>query len=351
MKYILVTLIFTCALVNTSSGQARLLQKNVDSIHVGPGTEDVVLDTFAGRERILVSCNQRRNGLPYFGEIVAYNIKTKQLDTLKRDGGPAKPEFNPHGIDIVMGTNGKALLFVVNHYHRDEKIPKENSIIVYEVDAKSLRFKGPYTDKMLVSPNDVSGMPDGSFYATNDSKRRTMGFGWLMEKLFQVRTSTIVYCNKAHQWSIASKHKMAYANGIHADADRVLVAATQKHELARFDRDSTNGKLSYRYNITKRQRFFKGMDNITMLNSEEVLVPVHTNNLKFLGHAKDPKKLSPGIVYLKSLEGPTSIVHSNNGSSISANSVALYYNGKVYIGQVFEDFLLVVDKGANWSMP
>lgn len=314
--------------------QAPILQE--ETIHIGPGTEDIVLDTLKGQQRLLVSCSQRRKELPAFGEIVTLNLASNSKDTLTRTGEPKGFTFHPHGIDLVMGDAGTPLLFVVNH--EDTPEGHRNSIVVYEVKGNTLVFKKQHTDKTLVSPNDVAGLPDGGFYATNDSKRSKMNFGWLMEKLFKVRTSRIVYCDAQGQCSNANDKKLAYANGILILNDLVYVATTQKKTLAEYKRQA-DGALQYNRNVAK----YNGYDNISLVNPENVIIAAHPKPGKFLKHAGNAEKLSPGIVYLIKLEnGKTDELYTNDGSKISGNSVAVAFGQSFYIGQVFEDWILKV---------
>ncbi len=308
-----------------------------EKIHIGPGTEDMVLDTLNGQERLLVSCTQRRDGLPHFGEIVAFNLQTNLKDTLARTGEPASLVFSPHGIDLVKTMDGRVLLFVVNHQALTAKT-RQNSVLVYEVKVKELVFVKQYIDPTMVSPNDVAGLVDGSFYITNDSKRSKIGFGWLMEKLFKVRSSSIVYCTAGGKCKNANDKKLAYANGILVEGDKVYVAATQKKTLAEYVQQP-DGSLVYQRNVVK----IKGYDNISLINPGNVLVAVHPSAGKFLKHARNASKLSPGAVYLIKLEnGKHEAMYQTDGTSISGNSVAVGHGHTLYIGQVFEDWILKV---------
>lgn len=333
MKPLFTTIIIITAAIAAMAQPPKLQEK---TIHIGPGTEDMVLDTLNGQQRLLVSCSQRRKDLPEFGDIVALNLKNDSKDTLARTGEPAGLSFHPHGIDLVKGADGTPLLFVVNH--EDTPDGKRNSILVYEVMGNTLVFKKQHTDKTIVSPNDVAGLPDGGFYATNDSKRSKMGFGWLMEKLFKVRTSTIVYCNAQGQCINANDKKLAYANGILIVNDLVYVAATQKKTLAEYQR-LADGTLQYNRNVVK----LNGLDNISQVNADHAIIAAHPKPGKFLKHARNAEKLSPGVVYLVKLDnGKTEELFANDGSKISGNSVAVAHGNSFYIGQVFEDWILKV---------
>lgn len=136
----------------------------------------------------------------------------------------------------------------------------------------------------------------------------------------------------------ANDKKLAYANGILIKGDRVYIAATQKKTLAEYARQA-DGTLKYLRNVAK----IKGLDNISMANDEAVLIAAHPSSGKFLKHARNAEKLSPGVVYLVKLEnGKNEPLYITDGTSISGNSVAVAYKNTFYIGQVFEDWVLKV---------
>src|SRR4051812_22251826 len=80
----------------------KSFQTKDEVIAVGPGPEDMVMDTITEQPRILISCNARRKGMIEYGEIEAYYPETEQRRVLKRVNEPDSLRFNPHGIDLVM---------------------------------------------------------------------------------------------------------------------------------------------------------------------------------------------------------------------------------------------------------
>ena len=313
---------------------------SVDTLWVGPGPEDLVLDESTGSARLLVSCSQRRGDSAYYGEIMAVDLATNDTLALPRTGEPKHLHFGPHGIDLVYNNKGIPYLYVVNHTKNEDKALNYNSILVYQVKADQLVFQKEVRHEDIVSPNDVAALPDGSFYLANDSKYRSIGFMWANEKLFKVRSSKITYCDPQGHCKFVGDERLAYANGIIADNDRVVVACTQKKDLVVYDRNSSNGDLT----AVSNSASIVGQDNITQVNDSLILIAAHPKVFQFIKHAKDPAAISAGKTYLVNLNnGHSSIVYETDGSEISGNSTSLYYNGKLYIGQVFQGFLLVVD--------
>lgn len=328
-----------CALLLGSCATTLPVTDNTSTeqkIEVGPGPEDLVLDTLAAPQpRLIVACSQRRKGEPEHGELWMVDLESYSTAIIPRKGEPDSLDFHPHGIDLVTGKHGDVLLMVVNHAQTGPK-EQRNSIITYKVFKDHVEFVRQVTHPFIVSPNDVAGLPDGSFYLTNDSWKKT-GIGLAFEKLSKRRSSRIVYCGPYGNCKVVAK-RLAYANGIQATEEEVLVSTTFKKELAVFEQKPDNS-LTLQHKIDAEQ----GLDNITHVDTQRVLIASHPAFLDFIRHLKDPDKHSPGIVSLYNLQtGEYTTVYANDGSAISANSVALYYHGKLFIGQVFDGFIQVV---------
>ena len=321
--------------------------RNSVKIEVGPGPEDIVLDTFStSYPRILASCLQRRNGKDVYAEICEVNLKNDSYKILKRSNEPQGMVFRPHGFDLVKNLKGEILLYCVSH--NEEK--KEHSIIVYTVFADHLQFKEKLDSPLLVSPNDVTADCTGEIFVTNDARKR----GSTMESLLKLKTSNVVGYHPANQqWSVAAD-RFSYANGIainHCPSDNVLLSTIRSNKLYMLQYhpkalisnkpDPKNQTDSYSVKTIAK---LKGLDNITFITDNDILVTAHLNQIAFLKHYKDPKNISPTVVYrVNKNTGEYKAVYSNDGSDISGGSTALYYNGKLYISQVFEPFLLKCD--------
>ena len=302
-------------------------------INVGPGPEDIVLDTFSiASPRLLVSCCERRKGNTPYGEICEVNLKDDSFKILPRLNEPQGLLFRPHGFDLVKNNEGQLLLYCISH--NNEK--KEHSIIVYQVFDDHLEFQKKLNSPLLVSPNDVTASCDGDIFVSNDAHKR----GSMMEALLKLKKSNVVCFNHLNkQWTIVSKG-FAYANGIavqHCPSDKVLLSTTRSNKLFSLQNVGDNVDWYYPNVITK----LKGLDNITYINENEVLVTAHLNQVAFIKHAKNPNKISPSVVYrVNILTGKYIAIFANDGKAISAASTALYYNGKLYVSQVFEPFIL-----------
>lgn len=311
-------------------------RSGVVRIPVGPGPEDIVVDTIStSYPRLLASCYQRRKGMPYYGEVCEINLNNDKYKALKRVGEPAGMVFKPHGFDLVKSNNGELLLYCISH--NDEK--KEHSIIIYKVAPDYLQFKEKLDSPLLVSPNDVTADCSGNIFVTNDAGKR----GSTIEQLFKLKRSNVVRFNtEDKKWAVVA-NKLVYANGVKINQcnDEDIVLSTIRSNKLYLMQQNVKSKLGYSMKTLAR---LKGLDNITFLNDNEVLVTAHLRQIKFLKHYKNTKNLSPTVVYKVNINsGKTEVVYSNNGTEICGASTALVYKGKMYLSQVFEPFILKCD--------
>jgi uncharacterized protein YunC (DUF1805 family) len=298
------------------------------------GPEDFVLDTFNGNKRLIVSCSGRRKDEPKTGAFYTYDFATSISQEIKRYNEPKDFVCYPHGVDIVAHSDGKIMLYAVNH-QKAEKEKTIHSVVQYEVKNDSLIFLNNFVSHLIVSPNDVAAMPDGSFYVTNDSKH-TGGIGLLLEKLFQTKRSTIIYKNAENDFLVATQ-KLPYANGLAIKGNKVYISCTFKSILNEYEK-MPDGTLK----LTKKLSGIKGMDNITFYK-DYLVIASHTNFMKFMKHVKSSENKSPGVVSLFHPEKDTVIhIYATDGNDISANSTGLIFNDTLYIAQVFDGFLLKV---------
>lgn len=305
-------------------------------IPVGPGPEDMVLDTLStASPRLLVSCCERRKENSPYGEIGAVNLNDNSYKILPRLNEPQGLLFRPHGFDLIKNKEGQVLLYCISH--NNEK--KEHSILIYKVFADHLEFQEKLNSPLLVSPNDVTASCDGDIFVSNDAHKR----GSMMEALLKLKRSDVVCFNHLNkQWTVVAIG-FAYANGIavqHCPVDKVFLSTTRSDKLFSMQNVGDNIDWYYPKEIAK----LKGLDNISFINENEVLVTAHLNQVAFMKHAGNSQKKSPSVVYRVNITtGKYSTVYANDGSGISAASTALYYMGKLYVSQVFEPFILKCD--------
>lgn len=299
-----------------------------EKIFIGRGPEDIVLDTENGNVRILASCNERNEKYPAFSEIVALNLETNERTLLTRKSEPESLKFNPHGF-YLQTVEGKKNLYVVNHYKDESKV---NSILVYELNGNELKFKKEYRSELMISPNEVCALSNGSFYFSNDKG----GENLIYEQLFNKYGGSVVYCDAAGNCKYVAE-KLAFPNGLEYKNNQLFLATTRNNALYKFD-ITNDGSLTNKTKIST----INGIDNIRW-NDDQLTVAVHPDEIAFVIHSQDEKKHSPSWTYSIDIENQTSkLLYKNGGFEISGGSTSIEVNGYLYISQVFGDYLLKV---------
>ena len=299
-------------------------------IHGIPGPEDMVVDSSNSVPRLLVSSTDRRlGGTP--GEIYEVMLDSGTVRALTRAGEPDDFVFHPHGIDIVEDEKSEVILYVIIHWQ--EGGGEKHAIVRYRVMPDALLFQRLYTDELLVSPNDLSVLPDGRIYVSNDSS----GKGGMFETIIGLKRSTLLYFD-GEQWSVAAD-RIAMANGIVAFQDSVYLSATRENRVYRFRRERS-GRLVEKEAVAR----IKGPDNISVWNGY-LIVAGHRKSLalaRHLGASKNPPE-SPTTLYQIDMDTKNvQILFSDDGSTISAGSVGVHYDGNIYIGQIMDPFIVSV---------
>lgn len=303
-------------------------------IPVGPGPEDMVIDRSTGEARLLVSCTARREGEATFGEIVSYVPSSGKIDTLVRTGMPDTLNFQPHGI-FLDSLHVPALLFTISHENDEGFHP----VYIWEVNGDTLLFRDlAYSDK-LNSPNALTLGRNGEIYIVNDSGKR----GSIMEKALKLRRANIVRMIKTSsgEWdAVIVADKLSYPAGINRLGDTLFVGDAVQHELHVY---SIENGLLVKLDPVKH---LKGNDNIRIRDGR-LYIAGHVKPFKFIAHTKSSENLSPVEVWeVDPQSGNIRSLYYTDGSAISAGSTALLCEGKLYICQVFDPYILEVDLGS-----
>jgi hypothetical protein len=297
-------------------------------ITVGPGPEDMVLDSTGGTERLLVSCNERRFDT-VFGEIYEVKLNDNSVRIIPRINTPEDIIFNPHGIDIKT-INDITRLYAISHNNDKER----HTIVVYRVYADSLVYETLYENQAAMNtPNDLAVTEKGDIYVSNDAGKR----GSVWEQLLKLKRSNIVYYDSELKLWKKVADGLVYANGVAVDDTCVYVATTRTNKLFSYKREA-DGNLSNRRTLAE----VPGQDNI-MFYGDELIFTSHPKVFKFLKHVKSSEKKSPSQVHSYNRKtGEYKLMFTDDGYRISASSTALIVGDKLYISQVFDPYILQV---------
>lgn len=302
------------------------------------GAEDITIDHAKGLA-FISSCDRRSvlAGKKIKGSI--YLLDLNDMDKKPREISSSfqQEDFRPHGISFFTDPmDSTQWLHVINHRetgHFIEIFQFRDSILVHHQTIKS---------NLFFSPNDLVATGKNSFYFTNDHES---GRNWLttIKDFLMIGTGSVGYYDGSNVKLLAKG--IRYANGINIDQSykKLYVAAC------------TEGNI-YVYETSPFTKICEikcktGVDNLEWDENGNLWVGAHPKLLKFLGHAKDRKKLSPSQVLMIDLKNDQNArvenIYINDGEPLSGSSVAAPYKNTILVGSVFEDGVLVLDKSIH----
>ena len=312
-------------------------------IRVGSGPEDMALDQSTGSPRIIVSCDERRESQADIGGF--YSIDLNDNTTTPLQIIPSDFEIHPHGIDVVT-IDSIPYLYAISHDGKG--LETTHRIVRFKINNDSLVLDENtiLQHTLLTGPNDLDVLEDGSFYVSNpmpsndpmESTKSILGIG----------NGNVLHYDGQGKWQVVLED-MCYPNGVWVNHEKgyLLVANGGCREVARFaikeGKVDQNDKLS-----TKSHSIDIPVGDNLLMDEEGVLwTAAHPCPLKFLDHLKDPAAPSPIQVFaMDPMTLKTNLVFQNNGELISAASTVLHWEDRLYISQVFDPFVLMVE-GVN----
>ncbi|MEM7367147.1 MAG: SMP-30/gluconolactonase/LRE family protein [Bacteroidota bacterium] len=320
-----------------SSGQTG----NTHKIQVGSGPEDMAIDTSTGSSRIIVSCVERRKKAEEswgFYQIYPASNSSRPLKVL-----PEGLRIFPHGIDVET-IDGIPYLYAISHDRLDNAI--EHRIYRFHIMEDTLVLDDSFTleHPSLTGPNDIDVLEDGSFYVSNpmpsDNPNETA------KAIVGVKNGSVLHYDGQGNWKTVLDD-MCYPNGVwvNREASCLVVANGGCQTVERYPIQE-NGELIVHEGSSTREH---GIDipigdNLMMDESGILWTAAHPCPLKFLSHAKHSHKSSPVQIFaIDPVTMKTHLVFQNNGDLINAASTALRIDDRLYISQVFDPFVLVVE--------
>ncbi|WP_412758414.1 arylesterase [Leptospira cinconiae] len=313
--------------------------KNCSKISGMPGPEDLAIDREAGL--LYVSSHERRikdqEGKIYFLDLNSSPLEPKLLEV------EYPKNFRPHGMSLL-NQNGKYRLYVISHI----TLYKEHSIEVFErtekpsAKSKAGKWKHIQTlqDPLITSPNDLSVASENEIFVSNDHGAGGLST-YLFQDLFRISRAEIAYYD-GKNWSSLG-NPLYYGNGIlyvkRLDGKEYLYrAGFGLGAVLKFDIKRENGKIVL--GDPKQIVLEGGPDNLEIDEKGTIFTVTHPSVMKFLRHASNAESHSPTKIFSISPDDSIQEIFSNSGELISAGSTALTYKERVYIAQVFNDFIL-----------
>jgi arylesterase/paraoxonase len=317
----------------------EILPKGTDNIIQKvplPGVEDMAIDR-EGQFIILSSDDRagRRDGSPRQGGLYLLRLDGLIYTPVLLSQN-FKDTFYPHGISMLKLTDEKYRIWAINH------VNGKHSIEVFDLfNADSLVHVETMRDELMISPNDVVALSENELYYTNDHGN-TSNLGILAENYLGVRASNVVHAKNGIYRIVAED--IAYANGINYDPNRSLMfVASPRDFIVKVYNRAENGDLVFAENIDTGT----GVDNIEFDREGALWIGCHPSLLSFTSYAAGKKPYSASEVIKISYDGTgdytQETLYLDDGANMAAATVAPFYEGKVFVGNVMDDHFLILD--------
>ncbi|MFM1876164.1 MAG: hypothetical protein RL266_1901 [Bacteroidota bacterium] len=297
------------------------------------GAEDITVsleDSFAivsATARLEFPPTEQEKGGLYYMELKSGNFVLTHLTS-----NFGKP-FAPHGISMFK-RDSVYTIAVVNH------MLDEHSIEIFTLVGKTLTHVRTERSTKLVSPNDIVLLDENRFYVTNDHKNPE-GFGRLVEDYGGWAASNVLYFDGQNFTEAASG--IAFANGINYDASRNLlfVASPRKFRIQVYQPEE-DGALTFVENIPSGS----GVDNLEFDANGNIWSGCHPKLLSFAAYAKGKSETAPSeiikVSYRSKGDFDVESIYANDGSQVSATSVAAPFGNLLLVGTVKDEKMLVL---------
>lgn len=311
------------AAASQTAAPVQIQSQACERIATGPGPDDLAIQG----NRLLFSSHDRRR-FHRSGEIQLLDTVSGEVRTLKREGEPVGLVLRPHGIDLVQ-RDGEWLLHVVSH---DRDLFSDNHrIVIYALRGDTLHFLQQLESPLLSAPNDIAVADNGDLYVTNE---RSQGSS-LVELILLERKANVVVHRAGSGWRVAAG-ELAFANGIYTKGDKVWVTQTLGEGLMRYVRrpDGSLGNPEQLGNLSL-------LDSLHATPDGKLLSPAYPSLINLGLHWQlDNRKARTVLNEIDPDTGNSHVLFQDSGQQISAVSSAVILGQRLYLGQLFESYLL-----------
>ena len=339
---IFILLLLYVANIFISTGFFRTIENNFEGeilkeINL-PGAEDITIskiDSFA------IVSSTKRNELPNtkqeIGGLYFIDLKNSAYKPIHLTKNFNKP-FAPHGISIFK-KDSIYTVAAINHTKEGEFIE------IFQLINQELKHQKTLKNELIFSPNDIVLLNENSFYFTNDHKYKD-GIQRLAEDYLGLAISNVVYFDGKNYTQAADG--IAYANGINYDKKRnLLFVASPRKFLIKVYQKNKDNSLTFIENINCKT----GVDNIEFDAENNLWVGAHPDLMHFASYVKGDKETSPSEIIKINYRGKSDYsieqIYMEDGSKMSASTVAATFNTLIFTGNVMDNTFLILKKTTN----
>ena len=309
------------------------------------GPEDIVI---AREEAFLIISSDDRAGhrdkaTETTCGLYLYDLEDDRLEYLPVDMNHA---LHPHGIDMWKIDSGVYRLLIVNHVQNEGAdyaiagTEIHHYIEELRLEGRRLTYIRTYESPYIKSPNDVTIINETEFYFTNDHGSDTE-LGLLGEDYIGLRRSGVVNFDGKDYRDVVGG--MAYANGIAYAKDRnLLFVASPRDFLIKVFTVLENGDLEF----IEDMPCGTGVDNIDLDSEGNLWVGCHPSLLHFSSYAVGNAEKAPSEIIKINYRGEDDfdihLIAEDDGSHMSAATVAIPFKKRLYLGNVMDNHMVIL---------
>ncbi len=335
----LILLILFVANIFISTGYFRTIENKFEGeilkkIKIA-GAEDI---TISRKDSFAIVSSTARNHFPStaqeVGGLYFIDLKTDDFKPIHLTKDFKKP-FAPHGISIYQ-KDSITTIAAINHTLEGEFIE------FFTLENQKITHQKTLKNEQIFSPNDIVLLDENRFYFTNDHKYKE-GLGRLSEDYLGLGMSDVIYFDGKNYTRVADG--IAYANGINFDAKRNLIfVASPRKFLIKVYQKNENGTLEFIEDIDCKT----GIDNIEFDENDNLWIGAHPNLLHFAAYAKGDEAISPSeiikINYKQKGDYEIEQIYMEDGTNMSASTVAVPFRNLILTGNVMDDNFLILKR-------
>jgi hypothetical protein len=249
--------------------------------------------------------------------------------------------FKPHGLTFQPTEEG-GRLFVISHPETGEW---PHTIEIFSLTSsdgtRAWEHVQTLTGELLISPNDLVALPDGSLFISNDFQDLGGVPGLVVDTLLQRQRAPLVYYDGSEftdlDANVLSSAGITAAN----EGDReflyrdIMNKGVEKLEVHWDQPGGPRVELVETIHLDTA-----GADNFTVDEEGVVYVATHYSFGLLTDHADDENALSPTQIFKILPNGEATLIYANKGDEFSAGSVGTVVDNRLLIGQIFNDGIL-----------
>lgn len=249
--------------------------------------------------------------------------------------------FRPHGITFQQTKEG-GRLFVISHPSEGEW---PHTIEVFSLTSSAGAHEWKHiqtiTGELLISPNDLVALQDGSLFIANDFQGLGGSTGLIVDVLLQRKRAPLLYYNGKEFMDLN-------ANVISAPGITAVTEGNREFLYLSDTMNNTVQKLEIHWDaqgnpsveLVETIDLNSSPDNFTVDEQGNVYVAAHHSFGLLLAHMADANTKSPTQVFKILPSDDYTLIYANKGEEISTGSVGAIVGDRLFIGQIFDDGIL-----------